>query len=96
MLTVEEKTDPTEVCTSMKQTNHQQSQHRGKPLLTYLIDHYIMIHHLQQAGGLRKELTPKKCLYSHILFENLANPLQAMQLTEDAAYLAEEILSIPF
>lgn len=55
-----------------------------------------MIHHLQQAGGLRKELTPKKCLYSHILFENLANPLEAMLLTEDASYLAEQILSIPF
>ncbi len=80
----------------MKQINHQQLQHRGKPLLTYLINHYIMIHHLQQAGGLRKDLTPKKCLYSHILFENLANPLHALQLTEDAAYLAEEILSIPF
>jgi hypothetical protein len=96
MLTVLEKTDPTEVCTSMKQNNHPLSLHRGKPLLTYLIEHYIMIHHLQQAGGLRKNLTPKKCLYSHILFENLANPLHAIQLTEDATYLANEILSIPF
>ncbi len=55
-----------------------------------------MIHKVYMAGGLRKDLTPKKCLYSHILFENLANPLEAMLLTEDASYLAEQILSIPF
>ena len=67
-----------------------------KPLLTYSIDYYIMMHKVYLAGGLRKDLTPKKCLYSHILFENLANPLEAILLTEDASYLAEQILSIPF
>lgn len=67
-----------------------------KPLITYSIDYYIMMHKVYLAGGLRKELTPKKCLYAHLLFENLANPLEAMLLTENASYLAEEILSIPF
>lgn len=61
-----------------------------------LINHYIMIKRVQQAGGLRKELTPEICVIMHINANNLTNPLNATIVASKVKYLAEEILSIPF
>jgi len=61
-----------------------------------LIKHYIMIKRVQQAGGLRKELTPEICVIIHINHNNLTNPLNAAIVASKVKYLAEEILSIPF
>ncbi len=65
--------------------------------ISYLIDHYLMMKKVHQAGGLRKELTPEICVFMHIKFVDPDfNSLEAMTLAHKAKYLAEEILKIPF
>ncbi len=80
----------------MKPLNLLQSQQQYKLLFSSLIEHYLMMKRVQQAGGLRKELTPEMCVIMHITFHNITNPLDAVILAAKVKYNAEQILSIPF
>jgi hypothetical protein len=62
-----------------------------------LLRHYENILRLQEAGGLRKELTPEICIQMYInhYYPDI-NPLQSIVISSDIKYLYNQIQSIPF
>ena len=52
---------------------------------------------VQEAGGLRKELTPEICVYMHIMYyDPTYNKLNAIHLASKVKYQVEQINQIPF
>ena len=62
-----------------------------------LIQHYENIQRLENAGGLRKDLNPEKCvqMYIHHYYPQI-NILEAMTISNKIKYLSNEINNIPW
>ena len=62
-----------------------------------LVDHYMQMEKVQEAGGLRKELTPEICVIMMIHFYNDDfDPIQSMIIAQKVKYQVKQIHSIPF
>ena len=62
-----------------------------------LVDHYIQMKRVQEAGGLRKELNAEICVYMMIMFHHPKyNPIEAMMVAKRVKETVLEIERIPF
>jgi len=62
-----------------------------------LIDHYMVMERLKKSGGLRKELTPEKCVQMYIQHYNPdINILQSLEIANKIKLLVKEIHNIPW